>query len=161
MSRRFTRLSTTVAIATASLIVAVAGCASQRTSEETASLSQDADTQPTLAQATPTNPLDNTAAPPSASEMANPPVVASADMPSTAPAPAVITEPAATDTVSQPMPAQTDTTAVTPAAPVQSTTPAYTPPSDTSSSTSMASTTDTTSSSYSSDQTLAPRRDRH
>ena len=60
MSRKFNPLSTTVALATATLVIGIAGCASTRSSDEVAGLSRDADTTPTLAQATPTNPMDTT-----------------------------------------------------------------------------------------------------
>lgn len=78
MSSKFSPLSAAVAAATAGVILTVAGCAmGTRSSENTevAGLSRDADTSPTLAQATPTNPLDDSAT--------NPGIASSADMPGT------------------------------------------------------------------------------
>src|SRR5689334_20867760 len=105
MSRKFTPLSTTVAAATAGLIIGIAGCASTRSSDEHVAQSQDADTTPTLAQATPTNPLDATSQP-------NATDTTTVAMPAETPAPAA---PVASI---EPQPAQPISEATPPAAPV-------------------------------------------
>jgi hypothetical protein len=159
MSRRFTPLSTAIAVATASLIIGIAGCASSRTSDEPAGLSQDADTKPTLAEATPTNPLDRTSEPNAVDTSTTVAMPAETPAPA-APVASIEPQPAQTSDAMPSSPPATDVSAA-PAIPAQT---QQTYPADTSSSSATTSSTaDTSNSSYNSnaDQALPPRRDRH
>lgn len=156
MSRKFNPLSTAVAVATASLVIGIAGCASHRSADETAGLSRDADTQPTLAQATPTNPLDTTSQP---NAMDSTTVAMPAETPSAAIPPAAIsdTQPA-TAPVQTEMTTTTTTETTAPVAPAYQSSPEI--PASTASTTTT--TTDTSSSNnYNNEQALPPRQDRH
>lgn len=159
MSRTFNPVSTAVAIATAGLVIAIAGCASQRTNDENVGLSQDADTTPTLAQATPTNPLDNANTAPG-TDM---PGTTASTYPSAAPAyPSTASLPADTGTA---MPAESTATTTMPG------TASYPSSSTDSSMAGMDNSTAPTTSTYNnppssdtsggSDQALPPRPDRH
>lgn len=147
MSKRFTPLSTAIAVATASVLVAIGGCAATR-SDDNAALSHEPNRNPeSMAEAgAPQDALN-----PSTTAPAEPATVAMAEP---APAPEVaapIQQPLQQETVI----AQGDTSA-TPAVPPQ-TAPAYTEAPSSTSSTSTASQAPISSDS----ETLPPRADRN
>ena len=174
MSKKFNPLSTAVALATAGLMVVVAGCAMNHDGSTVLGESRDSDRNAErLAQTNPSDPTvvaneslrgDQSNPPADASQMAQsgtyiepaaptpPPVdTSAAAYPATPPAQTTSTYPSSTD-----MSASTAATtpAPTPAPAVTTTTTTTTPTTDTSS-------TSTTSSTTSTEQPLPPRSDRN
>ena len=157
MSKRFNPLSTAVAIATATVLVAAGGCAmGTRSNDDNAALSHEPDRSPkSMEQGAPSSALDQSAMTTTTVETSPAPVVQLSEA-----SPAI--QPAQETTVI----AQGDTSA-TPAVPPQTSAPLYTSSStDTTAATTTTTTTPSTSSTDTSlrsgsDQPLAPRADRN